>query len=206
MSAAPPAPSVPGMATEPETSEPTRHRNVWIWISGLLVAVAIGVFVWGLTVKTDLDGTQEDLDQANAQVTQLKAADEKQGDAADALMPMVKSAYESLTEQLGVATDDLAATTAELEAAQAAADAATTAAAAAKEKAGQAKDAIAKIEAEAAAARADAEVARTKATVVADCAKAGLSVLGELFDGGLATVQQTLQSIASDCKTALAGI
>ena len=191
--------------TEPETS-PASHRNVWIWISGLLVAVAIGVFVWGLTVKTDLDSTQDDLDQANAQITQLKAADEKQGDAASAIMPAVKSAYDSLTEQLGVTTDDLAATTAELEAAQAAADQAATAAAAAKEKAGQAKEATAKVEAEAAAARADAEAARAKATVVADCAKAGLGVLGELFDGGLATVQQTLQSIASDCKTALSGM
>ena len=40
-----------------------------------------------------------------------------------------------------------------------------------------------------------------------DCAKASLSAVGELFEGaaGLASLQETLQEIGADCKTALSG-
>jgi small-conductance mechanosensitive channel len=199
------------VSTEPSPAEPkTGHRGVWIWVSALLVAVAVGVLVWGLSVRSDLDSTQKDLDQANAQVAQLQTQAEQNEGVADTFVTAAKGAYEELTAQLGVATEDLAATTAELETAQQAAEQAEQTAAAAKEKASQASGAVEEAQATAEQARADADVAKTKATVVADCAKASLSAVGELFAGDsvrdqLAAVKSALQTIGADCKTALAG-
>jgi hypothetical protein len=198
--------------TEPTGVEPKQsHRSAWIWVSAVLAVVAVGVLVWGLSVKSDLDGTQDDLDQANAKVTQLETQAEQSKGVADTFVTAAKGAYEELTAQLGVATEDLAATTAELETAQQAAAQAEQTAAAAKEKVGQAKSGVEKAQAAAEQAQADAEVAKTKATVVADCAKASLSAVGELFAGGsirdqAAAVKTTLQTIGADCKTALAGM
>lgn len=198
------------MITEPSAEPEKRHRSVWLWVSVALLVVAAGVFVWGLTVKSDLDSTQSDLDKANAQVSEMKAQAEQSKGTAGAFVTAAKTAYDELAAQLGATNEDLQATTDQLNTAQQTADQAEKAAAAAADKVSQAKGGVAKAQAAAEQAKADAEVAKAKATVVADCAKASLSAIGQLFEGGsirdqVETVKTTIQAIGADCKTALAG-
>jgi chromosome segregation ATPase len=178
-------------------------RTVWIWSSAALAVVVIAAVVWGLSVRSDLD-------DANAQVAQLEAENAAQDGGEteaepDPAVAALKVAYEELTAQLGTATDDLASATADLEQAQTASAQAEQAAAAAKEKAGDVKGAVEQAQATADQAQLEAEAARAKGAVIADCAKASFSVVGELLDGGsLSTVRDSVQSIAADCKSALA--
>jgi DNA repair exonuclease SbcCD ATPase subunit len=186
-------------------AQPAKSSHVWIWISAVLAVVAIGILVWALTVQSDLDGTQSDLDQANAQVAELEAGAEQTENVQDTAVVALKAAYEELTAQLGTATEDLATATADLQAAQSTSEQAAQAAAAAKEKAGEVKGSVEQAQATADQAQLEAEAARAKGAVIADCAKASFSVVGELLDGGsLSTVRDSVQSIAADCKTALA--
>ena len=125
-------------------------------------------------------------------------------------MPVFKSAYESLTEQLGVATDDLAATTDELKAAQATAAQAEQDAAAAKAAAEKATSAIEKAQATADQASCRGGCREGEGDRGRRLREGRVTAVGGIFEGdsltaGLASVQSTLQSIGADCKTALAG-
>src|SRR4051812_25423062 len=69
-SAPPPAGDVspPGPPAAPPESGPARKKpNRWLWVSaGLLVAV-VGLLVWGLHTQSELDNTQQDVDQLQTQ-------------------------------------------------------------------------------------------------------------------------------------------
>jgi hypothetical protein len=39
-------------------------RKPWIWLSVVLTVVAAGLLFWALTIKSDLDSTQQELDSA----------------------------------------------------------------------------------------------------------------------------------------------
>src|SRR5690349_1230117 len=110
------------MITEPSAEPEKRHRSVWLWVSVALLVVAAGVFVWGLTVKSDLDSTQSDLDKANAQVSEMKAQAEQSKGTAGAFVTAAKTAYDELAAQLGATNEDLQATTEQLNTAQQTAD------------------------------------------------------------------------------------
>ena len=41
-----------------------RRHSRWIWVSALLAIVAVGLTIWALMLKSDLDSTQQELDTA----------------------------------------------------------------------------------------------------------------------------------------------
>jgi chromosome segregation ATPase len=184
--------------------EPARkRRNPWMWISLALAVVAAGLLVWALSIRSDLDSTQQ-------QVSDLQTQVEEQSEQGNTLVTVAKDLYNSLAQQLGATTQDLEATQQQLDSAQAAATQAADAVAAAEQRVSEAKDAGAKARAEAEQIEARAQQASTKATLAADCAKAYVGAFGSLFDGDnvreqAATVRTELQSITADCKAALAG-
>jgi chromosome segregation ATPase len=180
-----------------------RRRNPWIWVSAALGLIAIGLLVWGLNTKSDLDDAEKDIGQLQAQISQGKQT----GSAAAA---SYKSAYNDLQQQLGTTQEDLGTTQKDLEEAEQSAAQAEEDAAAARQEAAQAGNQTDKANAEAKQAEAEAQAAESKATVTAECAKAYLSSLGALFEGDdpsaqASAVSEDLKSITDSCKRALAG-
>ena len=223
------------MSTSPEPS-PTgasgakKRRNAWVWISGVLAIVAVGLFVWALTIASDRDSTQDELASTQQQLSSTKQQldkteqDLEQQQSSDATtdegnsnggalvaaggLAAAKSVYDDLTEQLGATEDELAATEQDLKEANADAQQAEQEAAAADKKAKEAGNETDKAKAEADKAKADAKAAESKATVVADCAKAYFGAFGMLFEGDdvpaqAAKVREQLKGITSDCQAAL---
>jgi chromosome segregation ATPase len=208
-----------------------KRRNPWIWISGLLALVAVGLLVWALSVKSDRDSTQDELAGAQQELTSTKQElDKTKQDAASQATPTptaesngqggalvaagglaaAKSVYDDLTSQLGATQEELAATEQDLQDANAKAKQAEQDAATAEKKAKDAGNDTDKANAEADKAKADAKAAESKATVVADCTKAYFTALGTLFEGEdvkaqAEKVREQLKGITSQCKTALGG-
>jgi len=190
------------MATEPLPSngpppdepaaEPKKHRSRWIWVSVLLGLVVVGLLVWAL-------GLRSDLDDANAK-------NEQQQEAGGEVASAAKGAYDALAAQLGATNEDLAQTQEELDSAKQDADQAQQDADAAKQKAENTDDELDKAKAEADQAKAEADAAGSKAKIAGECAKAYVSALGGLLDGGDgAAVREQLSGITDDCQAALAG-
>src|SRR4051794_20331750 len=140
-------PSPPGAA-----AEPGKHRNLWMWVSAALGAVAIALLVWGLSTKSDLDDANQQVSQLNEQVEQGKHA------GSDAAVSY-QLAYSTIEDQLGVAKEDQAATEQDLKAAHAKADQAKQDAKAAEQKAADAKSQTDKANAAADQANAEAQAA-----------------------------------------------
>jgi uncharacterized membrane-anchored protein YhcB (DUF1043 family) len=204
------------MITDPASSpsgpgtSPAARRSAWMWVSLALVVVVVGLLIWGLTTKSDLDGTQTELDSANQQVAQLKTEAEQNKGVAGTIVAAAKSAYDQLAQQLGATSEDLAATQQDLGTAQKAATDAEQAATEAEQAVDQATSATDKAKATAADLQAKADVAKAKGTVAADCARASIAAIGQLFEGEsiqaqAQTVKQQMQTIGANCKTALAG-
>jgi septal ring factor EnvC (AmiA/AmiB activator) len=214
----------------PTDEAPKRRRNPWVWVSGLLAVIAAGLLIWALTVASDRDSTQDELESTQQELTSSKqqldeteqdleqqqtsdaTADESGSDGGALVaaggLAAAKRVYDDLTEQLGATEDELAATEQDLKDANADAKQAAQDADAAEKDAAQAGNETDKAKAEADKAKADAKAAESKATVVADCAKAYFSAFGMLFEGDdvqaqAAQVREQLKGITSDCETAL---
>ncbi len=188
-------------AEPPDDEAPKKHRNPWIWISGALAIIAVGLLVWALNTRSDLDSTQQDVKDLESQVEQGKQTGSSFAAAA-------KAAFQSLTEQLGATSEDLATADQNVSDAQQTADQAQKDADTAKQAADNAKNATDKAEAEADQAKADAKAAESKATIATDCAKAYVSAIGSLFEGDDVRAQasqarEQLKGITSQCKAAL---
>jgi hypothetical protein len=184
-----PAPGAPA-------GQPSR-RSAWMWVSIVLAVVAIGLLVWALSTKSDLNSTQSDLDKANQQIAQLNTKSEQSKGVASTITAAGKAAFNALAQQLGVTSADLAATQQQLQTAQQNA----------QQAAQQAQD---KTKSKTEQLQAQVNEAKANASVAANCAKASLSAIGGLFDGNgiisqLPTVKSNLQSIGTQCKTALSG-
>jgi hypothetical protein len=189
--------------TEPVAPEPApkKHRNPWIWISAVLGIAAIGLLVWALTVRSDLDDTNAELDQVQAQV-------EQNADSGSDFAAAAKAAYDDLANRIGAAGEDAQAgieeTQAQIdEAEQQAQEAGQQAADAASDEAEQ-------LQAEADQAKAQADAAAGKASIAAECAKAYVSAFGALFEGGslaegATAVREQISGITDDCQAALSG-
>jgi uncharacterized membrane-anchored protein YhcB (DUF1043 family) len=196
----------PGAATNaepPDDETQKKHRNPWIWISGALAIIAIGLLVWALNTKSDLDSTQQDVDNLESQVEQGKQT-------GSSFVAAAKTAFQDLTQQLGATSEDLADAEQNVNDAQQTADQAQKDADAAKQAADKANDATEKAKAEADQAKAETKAAESKATITADCAKAYVAALGTLFEGDDVRAQATqvreqLKGITSQCQTALGG-
>jgi hypothetical protein len=208
---------------------PARHQRPWGWIvvCVLLVLIAGGVTVWALTLKSDLDNTQQDLDKATQELAstkhELDTTKQQLGTAKQDVEDMQTSQrrrtgaalvggkviYDEFAKQLGAAHDELAATQQDVEDANKAATQAEKDAAAAKRDAADANTEADKAKAEAKQAKAESQAARSKAEAARGCAKAYIEAFGGLFEGGdvsaqAKAVRKDLQSVTADCKDALA--
>ena len=207
------------------------HRHRWIWVSAVLGVVVIGALVWALTVKSDRDSAQDELErtsqqlssaeqeleESQQQIEELESEEttERRRKAVGALgaaggIAAAKRVYEDLTEQLGVTEEELETTTEDLESANQAAAEAADSAEAAEKKASQADNAADKAQAETEQAQAEAQAEKAKSAVVADCARAYVAAFGGLFEGDDPSeqapgVQKQFADITDDCKGALAG-
>jgi uncharacterized protein (DUF3084 family) len=178
-----------------------KRRNPWIWVSVVLALVGVGLLIWALALQSDLNSTEQQVDELQSQLDQGKEAGSTAASEA-------KSAYDDLTAELGATQEDLAATEQELNDAKDTQAKAEQDAAEAEQKAADAKNASEKASAEAEQAKAEAQAAESKATIVVDCAKAYLSSLGALFEGEspqeqAAAVREQLAGITADCEAAL---
>jgi uncharacterized membrane-anchored protein YhcB (DUF1043 family) len=200
-----PTPSSSGTSTNQKS-----RRSAWMWVSVVLAVVAVGLLIWGLTTKSDLDDTQSQLTSANQQVQQLKTDAEQNKGVAGTIVEVAKGAYNQLAQQLGATSEDLAATQQDLSTAQQEATKAEQAATEAKQAVDQASSAADKAKAKAGDLQAQANAAKAKGTVAANCARASVAAIGQLFEGESVqaqaqAVRQQLQTIGADCKSALAG-
>jgi len=186
--------------TEPvpaDADAPRGRRSPWLWVSAVLALCCAGLLVWALTLRSDLDTSQQQVDSLQAQIDQ-------QAQTGDVVQSSLQAAYDQIVKQLGTAKGDLNALTQDIEAAkQTIADADERARAAASDAADRTQTRVDEAEAK-------AESAAAKTRVAADCAKAYLTAFGKLFEGNsiraqVATVRQDLQNIAADCQTALGG-
>ncbi len=208
--------------------EPTKRRSRWLWVSVLLAVVAAGLLVWALTIKSDLDSTQQELattqqeldaskqeldktkqelDASKQEVEQLQSGGGKRAAAA---LVTGKVLYDEFSQQLDATHEDLAATQQDLEEAEKAAAEAEKDAKAAKQDVADAGDETEKANAQADQAKAEAKAAETRSGVVADCAKAYISAFGALFEGDnpsdqAPAVREQLSAITATCKDELAG-
>ncbi|HEY6758442.1 MAG TPA: hypothetical protein VI318_03095 [Baekduia sp.] len=227
MSAQTPQPEL--VPTPAEGTPVPRRRNAWMWISGALALVAVGLLVWALKGQSDLDGAQDDLSGARQQLSsteqELKSTSDKaaatqkeldatekeladanaqldaaQGRRQKAVVAATGVAFTKLVRDLGAANEDVAATEQELESAQKTADAAEKDAASAEKQATKATDQASKAQAQADQAGAEKQVAEAKATIAKDCAKAYISAFGGLIEGG------DLREKAPAVRKELAGI
>ena len=187
-------------ATQPTPADAdarSGHRSPWLWVSVVLALCCVGLLIWALSLRSDLDTTQQQVDSLQAQI-------DRQAQTGDVVQSSLQAAYDQIVKQLGTAKGDLNALTQDIDTAkQAVADADERAQAAASEATDRAQSRI-----DEAQAKADSATAKTR--VAADCAKAYLTAFGTLFEGDsiraqIATVRQELQNIAADCQTALGG-
>lgn len=183
--------------------EPKKHRNGWIWVSAALGVVAVGLLIWGLNSRSDLDKSQD-------QVARLESESQQSKENGSAVLARLKSAFVTVTSELGATQQDLAATEQAVKSAEQVATQATQDAATAQKDAANAKNQAEKQKAETAQANAEAKAANSKVEIATDCATSYASALGSLFEGQdvrsqAAAVKQQLQSISSSCRTALGG-
>ena len=216
-------------SADPDDDTPP-SRKPWIWLSVVLTVVAAGLLFWALTIKSDLDSTQQELDttqealagsreeldktkqelDASKQEVEQLQSEGDGGIRTGAALLAGKALYDEFAEQLDATHEDLAATQQDLEEAEKAAAEAEQDAKAAKQDAADAGDATEKAKAQTDQAKAEAKAAESRSAVVADCAKAYISAFGGLFEGDTArdqapAVREQLSAITATCKDELAG-
>jgi Tfp pilus assembly protein PilN len=175
-----------------------------MWVSGLLLLACAGLLIWGLTLDSDLKGTQEDVAALQTKLDE----NEQQGATVSAAL---QAGYTALMQEIGATQADVDATAASIDQAkQTVAQAEQDAQAAAERATDKASSAVEQAQARVDEAQARGETAGAKATIAADCGRAYLSALGSLFDGDsvrtqVAAVRKQLQGISADCKAAMAG-
>src|SRR6478609_8102334 len=91
-----------------------KHRNWWVWISAGLAVVAVGLLICGLSTRPDLDDSQQQVKNLQAQIDQGKQATSTAGAS-------YKHAYAALEDTLGTTQADLSQTEQDLKDAQKAA-------------------------------------------------------------------------------------
>jgi F-type H+-transporting ATPase subunit b len=197
-SSAPPGPG-DGPGVPPGEPAPKKHRNPWIWVSAVLALAAVGLLIWGVATRADLNSSEDDVSDLQTQVSNESAESEAaKGVAAD------------LEQDLGATNEDLAATEQELTQAEQSQSKAEDDAATAKKDAAQAQNATEKAEADAKQAKAEADAAQSKTEIAGACARAYVSAFGLLFEGESVksqaeVVRKELQSISAQCQKALSG-
>jgi len=203
--------------------QPPRKRSRWIWISVLLVILAVGLLIWALTIQSDLDGTQDELastqQELDATQKELDGTKQELSEATSErerrlrtglALVSAKALYDRFAEELDATNQDLAATQEDLEEAEQTATQAEQDADAAEQAAADAGTETEKAKAQADQATAEVEAAQSRAAVAADCAKAYISAFGALFEGDspedqAPAVREQLSDVTATCKDDLAG-
>jgi len=190
---------------EPSAQEAAqkKHRSPWLWVSLVLALAVIGLAVWGINTKSDLDDANTTIDHLQNQL----GASAVTGTAVAA---SYKNAYNELEQQLGSSTADLSTTQAQLEDSQKAADQANEDAAKAKDKADKAANETDKANAQTEQAQAETKAAQEQTKTVTNCSQALLTSIGAVLqaDDPKAEAEKQkseLEPIAANCKKALGG-
>ena len=79
---------------------PKKHRSAWIWVSAGLGLVAVALLVWALTLRSDLDSTQDDLNG----VKQEQASANQELESTQQELNSTKQELETTAQQLDDAT------------------------------------------------------------------------------------------------------
>ena len=229
VSAREPNGGTPGKPLAPTATATGRRHSRWIWVSAVLAIAVVGLGIWALTLRSDRDDTQQELDTTKQELTsaeqQLDTTKQQQTAKQDdqqssegsrgkgaglALGVTAKKLYDEFTKQLGATNEELEGTQQDLEDANKAAAKAEKDAAAAKQDAADAGDATDKAKAEAKQATAETQAAESKVKAAKGCAKAYIEAFGGLFEGGSVsgqakTVRKDLEGVTAGCKDALKG-
>ena len=194
-----PAATDGGLGVPPGGPPQKKHRNPWIWVSGVVALVAVGLLIWGVATQSDLNSSEDDVSELQTQVSNESAESQAAKDLAD-----------ELAQDLDSTSEDLAATEEKVGEAEQSAEKAEEDAAAAKKDADQTQDATEKAQAEAKEAQATADAAQSKTEIAGTCARAYVTAFGALFEGESVqsqapVVRKELQSISAQCQSALSG-
>ena len=89
----------------PDADAPSanRHRSPWMWVSALLLLACAGLLIWALTLDSDLESTQKDVQALQTQLDE----NEQQGATVGAAL---QAGYEALMGQIGATQADVDAT------------------------------------------------------------------------------------------------
>ena len=85
------------------------RRTPWIWISALLALIAVGLLVWALSLRSDLDDSEQ-------QVADLQAQIDSGGSKAQDIAAAAKSLADDVRSAVGGASEDLTAAKEEIQA------------------------------------------------------------------------------------------
>jgi chromosome segregation ATPase len=178
--------STPAAGTPQDSNqqEPSRREHkrptVWIVLTAILGIAVIGLLIWAIVTRSDLDN-------ANATI-------EAQRQTAEQASATAKKAYDDVSSDLAAAEEDGA----HLQGDVAQAD---------KEKASADTEA-AKAKNETDKAKAEADQANAKADAATSCAKGTVNAFGAIFDGptlkdGVEKATKQLQDLKGSCGPAL---
>ena len=67
-----PRDEVSAAAGRADPPDPQRRHSRWMWVSALLAIVAVGLTVWALTLRSDVDSTQQELDTTTQELASAK--------------------------------------------------------------------------------------------------------------------------------------
>ena len=93
-------PPAPDAAPTPPDEVPKNKRNAWIWVSAGLGLVAVGLLIWALTLRSDVDSTKGELDSAKQEL----ASTEEELATAQKELGSTKQELDTAAQQLDDAT------------------------------------------------------------------------------------------------------
>jgi hypothetical protein len=93
-------PPEPDAAPEPPEDAPEKRRNWWIWLSAGSAIVVVGLLIWALTLRSDVDSAQAETQAASQE---LETTNE-QLEATQAELNSTKQELDTTTQQLDDAT------------------------------------------------------------------------------------------------------
>src|SRR4051794_35675053 len=160
--------------------------------------------------KQQLDTTAQQLEDATQAASPSPASEEDQSKGGTAGLVAAGALITGLARELGATQDDVAAAEEEIADAEKQAEQADQEASTARREADDATDEAEKANAQADQASAERDAAQNRARIAAECGKAYVSAFSGLFGSGnvrerIPDVDEDLQGITAECKTAFAG-
>jgi DNA repair exonuclease SbcCD ATPase subunit len=177
----------------PAGDESTPRKRPWGWIAvaGVLAAVVVGVGIYAMNTKSDLDDANAEVASQQQQIASQQAQIDEAQSAGAGAVAAAEAAFSKLSAQLGAVQQDATQTSE-----QAAAKLSQ-----AEQTAADAKGTAEEVQKNAAAAKAKAEAAAT-------CAQSFLSAFSGVFGGstlkeGIEATVAELKNVQPQCTSAL---